>query len=176
MRAAISERRRCALDVRPSDPHWDPEGVLHWACFADGGTEERMGELANTPGGGGRLHFCPHLCLPGHRAQCEHPPQPPCLCRGPSNRRSDASPGAEDQMTSFRTNCQVPWPSPMAQQVKNLPAMQKTQEMRVQPLGQEDPLEAGMATCSSVLAWRIPWTEEPGGLQSMGLQSQTSLK
>ena len=63
MRAAISERRRCALDVRPSDPHGDPEGVLHWACFADGGTEERMGELANTPGGGGRLHFCPHLCL-----------------------------------------------------------------------------------------------------------------
>ena len=51
--------------------------------------------------------------------------------------------------------------------VKNLPAMQ---EMRAQSLGQEDPLEVGMATHSSVLAWRIPWTEEPGGLQSMGLQ------
>ena len=44
------------------------------------------------------------------------------------------------------------------------------QETWVQSLGQEDPLEEGMATHSSVLAWRIPWTEEPGGLQSMGLQ------
>ena len=51
--------------------------------------------------------------------------------------------------------------------VKNLPAMQETQ---VQPLGWEDSLEKGMATQSSVLAWRIPWTEEPGELQSMGLQ------
>ena len=52
--------------------------------------------------------------------------------------------------------------------VKNLPAMQET---RVLSLGQEDPLEEGMATHSSVLAWRIPWTEEPGRLQSMGLQT-----
>ena len=58
----------------------------------------------------------------------------------------------------------------MAQQVKNLPAMQKTQETQVQSLRQEDPLEKRMATPSSILAWRIPWTEEPGGLQSMGLQ------
>ena len=50
--------------------------------------------------------------------------------------------------------------------VKNLPAMQETW---VRTLGQEDPLEKGMATHSSVLAWEIPWTEEPGGLQSMGL-------
>ena len=55
----------------------------------------------------------------------------------------------------------------MAQVVKNLPAMQETQ---VQSLGQEDPLEKEMATYSGILAWRIPWTEEPGGLQSMGLQ------
>ena len=54
--------------------------------------------------------------------------------------------------------------------VKNLPAMQETQ---VPSLGQEDPLEKGMATDSSILAWRIPWTEEPGGLQSMGLQRVT---
>ena len=51
--------------------------------------------------------------------------------------------------------------------VKNLPTMQETQ---VQSLGWEDPLEKDMATHSSVLIWRIPWTEEPGGLQSMGLQ------
>ena len=48
--------------------------------------------------------------------------------------------------------------------------MQETQEMWVQFLSQEDPLEEGMATYSSSLAWRIPWTEEPGGLESMGLQ------
>ena len=51
--------------------------------------------------------------------------------------------------------------------VKNLPAAQE--ETRVQSLGQEDPLEKGMVTHSSILAWRIPWTEEPGGLLSMGL-------
>ena len=51
--------------------------------------------------------------------------------------------------------------------VKNLPAMQETQ---VPALGWEDPLEKEMATRSSILAWRIPWTEESGGLQSMGLQ------
>ena len=58
----------------------------------------------------------------------------------------------------------------MAQAVKNLPAMQEMQETWVQSLGQEDSLEEGMATHSSILAWRIPWTEKPGGLQSMGLQ------
>ena len=51
--------------------------------------------------------------------------------------------------------------------VKNLPAMQEPQEMQVQSLGQEDPLEKGMATHSSILAWIL---EEPGGLQSTGLQ------
>ena len=54
--------------------------------------------------------------------------------------------------------------------VKNLPAMWET---RIQYLGWEDPLEKGTATHSSILAWRIPWTEEPGGLQSMGFQSHT---
>ena len=51
--------------------------------------------------------------------------------------------------------------------VKNLPAIQEAQ---VQRLGQEDSLEEGMPTHSSILAWRIPWREEPGGLQSMGSQ------
>ena len=58
----------------------------------------------------------------------------------------------------------------MTQWVKNMPAMQETQETWAQSLGREDPLEEEMATCSSILAWRIPWTEEPGGLQSMGSQ------
>ena len=55
----------------------------------------------------------------------------------------------------------------MAQTVKRLP---KTWETWVRSLGQEDPLEKEMATHSSILAWKIPWTEEPGRLQSMGLQ------
>ena len=55
----------------------------------------------------------------------------------------------------------------MAQMIKNLPAMRETW---VRSLGQEGPLEKGMATHSGILAWRIPWTEEPGGLQSMGSQ------
>ena len=55
----------------------------------------------------------------------------------------------------------------VAQMVKNLPAVEETQ---VQSLGREDALEKGMATHSSILAWRIPWTDEPGGLQSMGSQ------
>ena len=59
------------------------------------------------------------------------------------------------------------WASLVAQMGKNLPVMQKT---FVQSLGQEDPLEEGMATNSSILAWGIPWTEEPDGLQSTGLQ------
>jgi len=55
----------------------------------------------------------------------------------------------------------------VAQMVKNLPAMKETW---VPSLGQEDPLEKGMATHSGILAWEIPWTEEPGGLHSMGSQ------
>ena len=62
------------------------------------------------------------------------------------------------------------WASQVAQWVKNPPAMSETQEMQVQFLGQEDPLEEGMTTYSNILAWRIPWTEEPGGLQSTGSQ------
>ena len=62
---------------------------------------------------------------------------------------------------------QYSWPSQVAQMVKNLPAMQKTW---VQSLSWEDPLEKGIATHSSILAWRIPWTEEPGRLQFLGSQ------
>ena len=54
---------------------------------------------------------------------------------------------------------------PVAQMVKNLPAMQETQ---VSSLGWEDPLEKGMAIHFTILAWKVPWTEEPGGLQSVG--------
>ena len=58
----------------------------------------------------------------------------------------------------------------MAQGVQNPPAMQEMQEIQVQSLGQEDPLEEDMATHSTILSWRIPRTEEPGRLQSIGSQ------
>ena len=57
--------------------------------------------------------------------------------------------------------------------VKNPPAMQELQETWIRALGQEDPLEEEIATHSNILAWRVPGTEEPGGLQSMGLQTRT---
>ena len=67
----------------------------------------------------------------------------------------------------------IVWASLVAQMVKNLPAMRETQ---VRSLGREDPLEKEMAIHSSTLAWKIPWTEEPGRLQSMGSQrDMTSL-
>ena len=59
----------------------------------------------------------------------------------------------------------------MAQWVKNPPAMQETQENQVRSLGQEDPLEKEVASHSSILAWEIPWTEEPDRLQSKGSQT-----
>ena len=62
---------------------------------------------------------------------------------------------------------QYTWASLVAQMIKNSPTMQETW---VRSLAWEDPLEKGMATPSSILAWRIPWTEEPGGLKSTGLQ------
>ena len=69
--------------------------------------------------------------------------------------------------TSIIVTYWVKWASLVAQRLKHLPAMQETW---VRSLGWEDPLEKEMATHSSILAWRFPWTEEPGGLQSMGSQ------
>ena len=69
----------------------------------------------------------------------------------------------------FRKALHNPWAALVAQAVKNLPAVQETW---VQSLGWEDSLAEGVATHSSILAWRIPWTEEPGRLESIGSQSQ----
>ena len=68
---------------------------------------------------------------------------------------------------ALRPSIITSWVSLVAHTVTNLPAMQETQ---VQSLGREDPLEKKMATHASTLAWKILWTEEPGGLQSMGSQ------
>ena len=78
---------------------------------------------------------------------------------------------SQSQMQFFMAASLCNWfphvASLVGQRIKNLSAMQKT---RVRSLGQEDPLEKEMATHSNILAWRIPWTEEPGTLQSMGSQ------
>ena len=66
-----------------------------------------------------------------------------------------------------RLSLLISWASLVSQMVENPSAVQETW---IPSLGREDPLEKGLATCSSILAWRIPWTEEPGGLQSMGSQ------
>ena len=73
-------------------------------------------------------------------------------------------------MTSLHFTSMLSRASQVAQWIKNLPAMQEMQEMWVQSLDLEDPLEEEMATHSSILAWEIPWTEEPGRLQSTGSQ------
>ena len=63
----------------------------------------------------------------------------------------------------------------VGQWVKNLPAVQETQEMQIVSLGQEDSLEKEMATESSILAWEIPWTEEPGGLYSPWVAKESNM-
>ena len=81
----------------------------------------------------------------------------------------ETSPGT----TGLTWNCNASlahWASQVAQWVKNPPAMQEMQETQVRSLGWEEPLEEGVVTRSSTLAWRILWTEEPGGLQSTGLR------
>ena len=70
-------------------------------------------------------------------------------------------------LVTFGQDYSLLWAPQVVQWVKNSPAMQK---MQVQSLGQEDPLDKGMAVHSSILAWRIPWIEERGGLQSLGWQ------
>ena len=70
-------------------------------------------------------------------------------------------------LTALQNIYTIQWDSLVAQLVKSLPAMWKT---LARSLGHEDPLEKEMATHSSIRAWKIPWTEEPGGLQSMGSQ------
>ena len=82
-----------------------------------------------------------------------------------SNARVSDSVGKGSKI-AFLTGLQVmPWTFLVAQTVKHLPTMQETQ---VRSLGQEGPLEKEMATLSSILAWKIPWMEEPGRLQSVG--------
>ena len=78
-----------------------------------------------------------------------------------------------NEKLSVQSVVSVGWASPVVQQVKNPPAVQQTQETQVQSLGWEDPLEEEMTTCSSILTWEIPWTEEPDGLQCRVSKSQT---
>ena len=70
----------------------------------------------------------------------------------------------------------IPKGIPGGSAIKNPPAMQEMKEIHVQTLGWDDPLKEGTATHSSILAWRIPWTEEPGGVQLKRSQSWTRVK
>ena len=104
----------------------------------------------------------PSATLPSHRAEVRCSPHR----RSPFRRLGSAQTRIEPKVVfsvAYRT-----WASLVAQRLKHLPAMQETW---VQSLGQEDPLEKEMATHSSILAQRIPWTEEPGGRQSTGPQT-----
>ena len=73
-------------------------------------------------------------------------------------------------VSSLRKRCRRKWGFPSGSAVQKPPARQELQETQVRSLGWKDPLEGGMATHCSVLVWRVPWTEEPGGPQSMELQ------
>ena len=101
-----------------------------------------------------------YICFPGSSAGKESTCKAGDLGSIPGSGRS-AGEGIGYPLQDFGASL-------VAQLVKNLPAMQETW---VPNLGQEDLLEEGMATHSSILAWRIPWTEEPGRLQSIGLQT-----
>ena len=87
----------------------------------------------------------------------------------PAGRVRSSRKGEMEAQSPFLTSLfsDIYWASLVAQMLKKMPAVQESQ---VQSLGGEDPLEKGMTTQLSILAWRIPWTEEPGGLQSMGSQ------
>ena len=108
-----------------------------------------------------------------HWPECEHHVMDPVWFRRPQTGTRDRAEKAAHPVTvspgpgpgRIRTDLST---SQVAQQSRTHLLVQET---RGQSLGREDPLEEGMATRSSILAWRIPWTEEPGRLQSMGLQS-----
>ena len=106
------------------------------------------------------LHICSNLgaCLGAQLVE-----NPPAMQKTPVQ-----SLGQADALKKGMATPQDSWPSLVAQMVKSLPAVQET---LVRSLCEEDPLEKGMAVHSSVLAWRIPWTEEPGRLQSICLQT-----
>ena len=132
--------------------------------------------LHNQPQGqisreGGRKHQRPLVNPPSMSFKALRTDGYPLLRNTPPKRDARDFPGgpvAETSPSNADGVGLIPGQASLiAQLVKDLPAMQ---ENRVQSLGREDPLEKEMATHSSVLALRIPWTEEPGGLQSMGLQ------
>ena len=112
---------------------------------------------------------CAGFLLPSLGGLCSPHYLPPSTCESVTidGERYSSDPGFPVPTDTFVNPIERNWIFPVARMVKNLPAVQETW---VPSLGWEDPLEKGMATYSGILAWRITWTEEPGGLQSMGLQ------
>ena len=105
--------------------------------------------------------FPPQLAPPGNLGDAEG--QGGLVCCSPWGCK-------ELDMTGRLNNNNEGMCFPGGAAVKNLPAMQETQEMQIRALGREDPRKKEMATHSSIFAWKVPWTERSGGLRSMGLQ------
>ena len=108
------------------------------------------------------------------RHRCQH--LTALLQSGHHDCGTSATGGKVQSLLKIKTGLNPSGASQVVLVVKNPPAMQELQEKQVRSLSWEDPLEEEMATHSSILSWRIPRTEEPGGLQSMGSQGQTRLK
>ena len=164
-------RMRCprTWGLTVSERHWaKPTSAMHPAVSLDNGNRGSPREHAAS----GLLSWVPcrkFQVLPDVAGWASG------LEPGCSSNASSTTPVPPSSHPQADLKCGPASGTPVAQRVKNLPAMQETQEMQVQSLGWEEPLENRMAPHSSTLAWRIPWTEEPGGLQFMGLQSRTRL-
>ena len=161
-----------ALGKRNKQPEKPTAPAPHHTLDVDGVGSHGGGSSTAEPGTH-RAAWTSPLPSPQYFSSCQ-PLGPgkksPCPTWWPAGARSsEHGPG---MLPGNMVISQEFWPSLLAQTVKNLPAMQETQ---VGSLGQEDALEEGTATHSSILAWRIPQTEEPGGLQSMRSQSRTRL-
>ena len=142
---------RCLIETTEIHPQSPAEMVLAWKLFRAGVTR-RLPSQTRSPL---RLLGAPTLERDGLSWVCQDKLTKECTLSDPVS------------WLVFLVVSYWPRASLVAQMVKNPPAMQ---ENWVSPPSQEDPLEKGMVTHSSILAWRIPWTEEPGGLQSMGSQ------
>ena len=146
----------------PPRQHWSHRAHMHPSIHLRGWASASLGKLRQAGGGARRTGLEPALRLPSP-AQCPAGRMPGLVCWG--RRRA----GLAENHHAHEPLCPA-CPSQaalVAQVVRNPPTMQET---RVPPLGREDPLEKGMAPHSSILAWRVPWTEEPSGLQSPGSQ------
>ena len=155
-----------SLPPRPQSPH------LQSGTMGSHSDPRAVGQVRQDTGTRGPGN-CRGRWICQTQAPCSTAPSPswplPSLLTATSSKTPSGFQGRllSKEPGMFTPPHPIPAASLVAQSVKNLPAMQETQ---VRSLGREDPLEKEMATHSNILPWRIPWTEEPGGLQSTGSQ------